>query len=190
MQVLPTCFRLTLAGTIAGLLIASGAVVAQQPSPAQPSAPAPQQPSAAQSGAATPQPLPAPTIGSVLADRPNTEEAQKLAPVAPPPIATAADKLPVDKLKVPRGFKLEVYASGMVNARSLARGDKGTIFVSTRLLDRIYAITEKDGKREVKPLFSGTLFRPNGIAFKDGTLYIAELNKISKVEHIEDNLDN
>jgi hypothetical protein len=38
----------------------------------------------------------------------------------------------------------------------------------------------------VKPLFSGTLFRPNGIAFKDGTLYIAELNKISKVEHIED----
>ena len=188
MQVLPTCFRLTLAGTIAGLLIASGAVVAQQPSPAQPSAPAPQQSSAAQSGAATP--LPAPTISSVLADRPNTEEAQKLAPVAPPPIATAADKLPVDKLKVPRGFKLEVYASGMVNARSLARGDKGTIFVSTRLLDRIYAVTERNGQREVKPLFSGTLYRPNGIAFKDGTLYIAELNKISKVEHIEDNLDN
>jgi len=78
----------------------------------------------------------------------------------------------------------------MTNARSLARGDKGTIFVSTRLLDRIYAITEKDGKREVMPLFTGTLFRPNGLAFKDGTLYIAELNKISKVEHIEDNLHN
>jgi glucose/arabinose dehydrogenase len=77
----------------------------------------------------------------------------------------------------------------MVNARSLARGDKGTIFVSTRLLDKIYAITEKNGKREVKPLFSG-LFRPNGLAFRDGTLYIAELNKISKVEKIEDDLDN
>jgi len=106
--------------TLAGLLLASAPGVAQQPSPTQPSA-------------AGPQALPSPTSSSVLADRPTTAEAQKLAPVAPPPIATAADKLPVDQLKVPRGFKLEVYASGMVNARSLARGDKGTIFVSTRL---------------------------------------------------------
>src|SRR6516225_9677504 len=162
--------------TLAGLLLASAPGVAQQPSPTQPSA-------------AGPQALPSPTSSSVLADRPTTAEAQKLAPVAPPPIATAAYKLPVDQLKVPRGFKLEVYASGMVNARSLARGDKGTIFVSTRLLDKIYAITEKNGKHEVKPLFSG-LFRPNGVAFRNGTLYIAELNKISKVEKIEDNLDN
>jgi glucose/arabinose dehydrogenase len=124
-----------------------------------------------------------------LKDRPKSEATQKLAPVAPPPIATAADQIPIAKLKAPDGFKLEVYASGMVNARSLARGDKGTIFVSTRLLDKIYAITEKNGKRKVKPLFSG-LFRPNGLAFRNGTLYIAELNKISKVEKIEDNLDN
>ena len=141
MRTLLMCFQLMLAGIVAGLLLAPGAVVAQQPSPAP--------------SAAAPQALPSPTTNSVMADRPQTEEAQKLAPIVPPPIATAVDKLPVDKLKVPQGFKLEVYASGMVNARSLARGDKGTIFVSTRLLDRIYAITEKDGKRDVKPLFSG-----------------------------------
>ena len=164
-------------GLVVGLLLTPKLLVAQQSSSSQPSATAPQ-------------PLPSPTTNSVLADQPKTEGAQKLAPVAPPPIAAAADKIPTDKLKVPPGFKLELYASGMANARSLARGDKGTIFVSTRLLDRIYAITEKDGKREVKPLFTGTLFRPNGLTFKDGTLYIAELNKISKVEHIEDNLDN
>jgi glucose/arabinose dehydrogenase len=164
-------------GLVVGLLLTPKLLVAQQSTSSQP-------------GATAPQPLPSPTTNSVLADQPKTEGAQKLAPVAPPPIAAAADKIPTDKLKVPPGFKLELYASGMANARSLARGDKGTIFVSTRLLDRIYAITEKDGKREVKPLFTGTLFRPNGLAFKDGTLYIAELNKISKVEHIEDNLDN
>ena len=151
-------------GLVVGLLLTPKLLVAQQSSSSQPSATAPQ-------------PLPSPTTNSVLADQPKTEGAQKLAPVAPPPIAAAADKIPADKLKVPPGFKLELYASGMANARSLARGDKGTIFVSTRLLDRIYAITEKDGKREVKPLFTGTLFRPNGLAFKDGTLYIAELNK-------------
>jgi glucose/arabinose dehydrogenase len=176
MPSLPILPFFTRAGLLAGLLLASGPLLAQQSSSGQPSA-------------ATPQPLPSPTINSVLADRPNSPGAQKLAPVIPSPIPTAADKLPVAQLKVPHGFKLEVYASGMANARSLARGDKGTIFVSTRLLNRIYAITEKDGKREVKSLYSD-LFRPNGLAFKDGTLYIAELNKISKVEHIEDNLDN
>ena len=168
----PICWNFARVGAVACLLSSPLTVAAQQSAPG-----------------ATPAPLPSPTTSSVLQDRPKSEEAQRLAPVAPPPIATAADQIPIAKLKAPNGFKLEVYASGMVNARSLARGDKGTIFVSTRLLDKIYAITEKNGKREVKPLFSG-LFRPNGVAFRNGTLYIAELNKISKVEKIEDNLDN
>jgi glucose/arabinose dehydrogenase len=137
---------------------------------------------------AAPAPLPAPTIQSVLADRPKAEAAQKLAPVAPPPIATAADKIPVDQLKAPKGFKIDVYATGMVNARSLREGDKGTIFVSSRLTDKIYAITEKNGKREAKPALTG-LNRPNGIVFHNGMLYIAELSQISKVENIEDKLD-
>ena len=93
------------------------------------------------------------------------------------------------KLKVPAGFNIEVYASGMANARSLALGDKGTVFVGSRLLDKVYAIINKDGKRAVKVIASG-LYRPNGVAFKDGTLYIAELSKVSKIEKIEDNLDN
>ncbi|OCK60831.1 sorbosone dehydrogenase [Bradyrhizobium sp. LMTR 3] len=109
--------------------------------------------------------------------------------MAPPPIPAAPDKLPTAKLKVPAGFNIEVYAAGMANARSLALGDKGTVFVGSRLVDKVYAIVNKDGKREVKVLASG-LYRPNGVAFKDGTLYIAELSKISKIEKIEDNLDN
>jgi glucose/arabinose dehydrogenase len=113
----------------------------------------------------------------------------QLAPVTPPPLATAADKLPVDKLKVPKGFKVEVYASGIPNARSLRLGDKGTVFVSNRTLDKIYAIVDKGGKREVK-VIAKDLYRPNGIALHDGTLYIAELSQISKIEKIEDNLDN
>ena len=68
-------------------------------------------------------------------------------------------------------------------------GDKGTVFVGSRLVDKVYAIVNKDGKREVKVLASG-LYRPNGLAFKDGTLYIAELSKVSKIEKVEDVLDN
>jgi glucose/arabinose dehydrogenase len=128
--------------------------------------------------------------GSALIGRPDDNTAAaKLAPVAPPPIPAAADKLPTAKLKLPPGFNVEVYASGMANARSMREGDKGTVFVGSRLVDKVYAVRNKDGKREVKVLASG-LYRPNGLAYHNGTLYIAELSKISKIENVEDKLDN
>ena len=173
------CRHVLFAGALGTILVAtSWPLVAQQPTASPPPS----------TSTAAPAALPAPTMQSVLADRPKSEAAQKLAPVTPPPIATAADKIPVDKLKAPKGFKIDVYATGMVNARSLREGDKGTIFVSSRLSDKIYAIIEKNGKREAKPVLTG-LSRPNGIVLHNGTLYIAELSQISKVENIEDKLD-
>jgi glucose/arabinose dehydrogenase len=172
---------LLLASTIAGLFLVGGLASAQQPPTDQPSAPPP---------AAAPAPAaPALPPGSPLIGRPSTDGAMKLAPIPPPPIAAAADKLPIDHLTAPKGFKIEVYASGIPDARSLRLGDKGTVFVGNRLQDKVYAIVDKDGKREIKVIASG-LHRPNGLAFHDGTLYIAELSKVSKLENIEDHLDN
>src|SRR4029077_21262318 len=98
-----------------------------------------------------------------------------LAPIAPPPLPTAPDKLPLDKLKTKPGFKIEVYSAGVPNARTLRLGDKGTGFVSRRVQHKVHAIVTKDGKRELKVVASG-LHRPNGIALHKGTLYIAELS--------------
>ena len=85
--------------------------------------------------------------------KPKDGPGAKMAPVAAPPIPVAADKLP--KLKVPAGFKVEVYQSGILDARGLRRGDKGTIFVSSLFVaGKIYAITEKSGKRELKTILS------------------------------------
>jgi glucose/arabinose dehydrogenase len=167
--------RLLRAGIIAATFAAWPAV-AQQPAP-QPAAPA----AAAPTGPAAAPPW--------AQGRPEAAIGVPLAPIAPPPIPTAADKLPIEKLKAPKGFKIELYAAGVGNARTLRQGDKGTVFVGSRLLDKVYAIVDKGEKREVKPIYSG-LYRPNGLAFKDGVLYIAELSRISKVEKIEDNLDN
>jgi glucose/arabinose dehydrogenase len=186
-----------LAGAL-GLLVTAAFVTAafvtaalaqQQTTPA----PAPAAPPAAPAASSTAPAATAPAAlppGSPLIGRPaNNPAAAKLAPVAPPPLAAAADKIPVDKLKAPKGFNIELYASGMANARSLALGDKGTVFVGSRLLDKVYAIVNKNGKREVKVLVSG-LYRPNGVAFKNGTLYIAELSQISKIDNVEDKLDS
>ena len=148
-----------------------------------------QQPANPPAAAAQPA-APALPPGSPLIGRPaDNEAAAKLAPVAPPPIAAAVDKLPTAKLRVPAGFNIEVYAAGMANARSLAEGDKGTVFVGSRLVGNVYAIANKDGKRSVKVLASG-LHRPNGVAFRNGTLYIAELSKVSKIDKVEDSLDS
>jgi glucose/arabinose dehydrogenase len=75
----------------------------------------------------------------------------------------------------------------MANARSLREGDKGNVFVGSRLVDKVYAI--RPGSHEVKVIATG-LHRPNGVAFRNGTLYIAELSQISKIDGIEDHLDN
>jgi glucose/arabinose dehydrogenase len=126
---------------------------------------------------------------SPLDGRPQTAAAMRLTPLFGPPLPTAADRLPVDQLRLPRGFKIEVFASGIANARTLQVGDKGTLFVGSRSSDKVYAIVNRGGRNEVKVVASG-LYRPNGLAFKDGTLYIAELSQISKIEHVEDNLDH
>jgi glucose/arabinose dehydrogenase len=157
-------------------IAAAGSAFAQAQAPAQ----APGQPAAA------PTPPPSWQQGRLPVV---TEGMSKLAPVAGPPVAAALEKLPVDKLKVPAGFKVEVYANGLANARSLARGTDGTIFVGTRQVGRVYAITEKDGKRTVKTI-AEKLHRPNGVAFKDGALFVAELSRVLRYDDIEKKLDN
>ena len=68
-------------------------------------------------------------------------------------------------------------------------GDKGTMFMGTRLIGRVYAITNKDGKREAKVLLQG-LTQPNGLAFKNGSLYVLAINRVLRYDNIEDKLDN
>src|SRR5882757_10613823 len=67
-----------------------------------------------------------------------------------PPIAPSVDKLPLDKIKLPSGFKIELWSSGHAGARTMVMGDKGTMFMGTRIIGRVYAITDKGGKRESK----------------------------------------
>src|SRR5512140_923976 len=168
-----TCARRLLLASIVVAALAGALRAQEQTAPAAPS----------------PATLPKPGMPGApsqpLYGRPDTEGAMRLAPVPPPPEPLAADKLPVAQLKVPKGFHIEVFASGIADARSLRVGDKGTVFVANRVHDKVWAIYDKDGRRTQKPIATG-LYRPNGLAFLDGTLYIAELAKISKIERIED----
>ena len=112
-----------------------------------------------------------------------------LVPNPSPLVAKPVNEILIDKLKVPPGFKIELWASGMPNARSMTEAPSGTIFVGTRFPGNVYAVVSKDGKREVKTIAKG-LHRPNGVAFANGSLYVAELSRIIRYDNIEQNLDN
>ena len=139
------------------------------------------------------QQAPAPSDGkpppSWQQGRSAAQEKSPLHPFAPILTGRPASELPVDKLKVPPGFKVEVWAEGVPEARSLALGDKGTVFVSNRNLTSVHAIVDQGGRREVKKILTG-LKSPNGIAFGKGTLYVAERHRITRYDGIEDRLDS
>jgi glucose/arabinose dehydrogenase len=118
-----------------------------------------------------------------------SKQDQNLKPHPVPPIVTPVEKLPVDKIKLPAGFKAEVWSSGHPGGRTMVMGTKGTMFMGTRIIGRVYALVEKDGKREVKTLLSG-LTQPNGLAFNNGSLYVFAINKVLRYDNIEDKLDN
>jgi glucose/arabinose dehydrogenase len=168
-------------GVALGILLIAGSTVAQESQDKAPPVTRAEKPA--------PNIQPAPTTVPGRPDIPNAEVAKTLRGVPAPPFPAPVDKLPVTQLKLPKGFKIDVYASGIANARSLRVGDKGTVFVSNRQLDKVYAIFERSGKRETKVIASG-LDRPNGLAYRNGTLYIGEGTKISKLEKIEEQLDS
>ena len=166
---------LLLLGLLGGISAATLPAAAQTP-PASPAAAPPAAPAA-----------PPPSWKQGMAA--DSDATAKIAPVFPPPLPAAADKLPTARLKLPPGFNIEVYASGIANARSLRIDDKGIVYVSSRTVGKVYAIVEKDGKRIVKTIATG-MHSPNGIAIHNGTLYIAEIERISKIENIAAHLDD
>lgn len=94
-------------------------------------------------------------------------------------------------IKLPPGFKISVYAEDIEGARSFAQGSQGTLFVSTRG-DKVYALrdTNRDFRADEKFTIASGLFMPNGVAFRDGSLYVAEVNRVLRYDDIEANLAN
>ena len=103
-----------------------------------------------------------------------------------------ASELPLAKLNLPEGFKIEVYADKVDGARSMAMGDDGTLFVGTRNDKTVYAIQDldKDYKADHIKVLDSTLEVPNGIAFRNGSLYVAEVGRLLRYDNIETQLDN
>ncbi|MEM1319894.1 MAG: PQQ-dependent sugar dehydrogenase [Bacteroidota bacterium] len=98
----------------------------------------------------------------------------------------------LDKIKLPKGFQIELYAEKVDNARSISLSPSGTLFVGTRNKGHLYALRDTDGDYKVDKNYTlaKKLDMPNGVAFKDGSLYVAEISTILRYDDIENQLDN
>jgi glucose/arabinose dehydrogenase len=95
----------------------------------------------------------------------------------------------VGEIQLPPGFAIEVFAKNLPGARSMALGTKGTLFVGTRSEGKVYAVRQGAGKTEVFTIATG-LDSPNGVAFRDGALFVAELSRVIRFDAIESHLTN
>ena len=113
------------------------------------------------------------------------------------PISDADPADYLDKIKMPDGFKIELFATNVLGARSMALSSNGTVFVGTRgertnrdRRGKIYAVVDKDKDWQADEVIvlHDDLFMPNGVAYRDGSLFVAEPNRILRYDEIDRNL--
>jgi len=102
-----------------------------------------------------------------------------------------AGDLPIESIRLPEGFHIGLYAQDVENARSMTLSPNGTLFVGSRTAGNVYALVDSDGDKRAdrKHVIATGMNMPNGVAFRDGALYVAEVNRVLKFDDIEDNLD-
>jgi glucose/arabinose dehydrogenase len=111
--------------------------------------------------------------------------------VSVPALTDSSAQLPLSSIKLPQGFSISVYAE-VDNARSMALSPSGTLYVGNRDEDKVYAVRDTDGdfKADKRWVIASGLNMPNGVAVKDGDLYIAEVSRILRIRDIENKLNN
>jgi glucose/arabinose dehydrogenase len=118
--------------------------------------------------------------------KPPAQAESKLAPLAGRNTETPASEIPIDKIKLPKGFTAEIWATGLPGGRAMARGESGKIYLGTRGLGRVYEVTDADGRRTVRVVVD-KLTQPSGVAMRGGSLYVMAIDKVLRYDGIESN---
>ena len=101
---------------------------------------------------------------------------------------TAEQKLPIDTIKLPPGFEIRVFAADVPGARSLTLGKSDVVFVGTQR-DTVYAVRYRGDRAERTVRIASGLNMPNGVAYRGGALYVAEVSRVLRFDDIEARLD-
>ena len=107
-----------------------------------------------------------------------------------PVVACAAPRPQLDRIKLPPGFSIAIYSQAVPGARSLAQSPAGIVYVGTRGEGKVYALVDRDrdGRAEQVFTIASGLNSPNGVAWRDGSLYVAEISRVLRFDRIDDHL--
>lgn len=112
-------------------------------------------------------------------------------------VATAVASRPLraqtpEQWVVPNGFHVSVFADSVQNAREMALGPRGTVFVGSMVAGKVYAVVDRNGdyKADRVVVIASGLNQPNGVAVHNGALYVATNSRILRFDDIEQHLDS
>lgn len=181
--------RHTMSWTAAAAALLLAACASPTP-PAPPAAPPPPPtaaaiPAAAAAAPATGAPA-APPAPAWAQGRGPAYANSTLAPLAGRNTATPPSEIRLDRLKLPPGFRVELWAHGIPGARAMVAGDGGRLYVGTRGIGRVYEVTEAGGQRTSRVVASG-LNQPAGVEYRNGALYVMAIDKVLRYDGIAQN---
>lgn len=98
----------------------------------------------------------------------------------------------IECIGLPPGFSIDYYAEGVEGARSMALSPEGTLFAGSRGAGKLYAMTDRNGDNKADDVLviAEGLDMPNGVAFRNGSLYVAEISRVLRYDDIEARLEN
>jgi glucose/arabinose dehydrogenase len=102
------------------------------------------------------------------------------------------DDLPLDKISLPEGFTIEVYADSVPNARQMALSPSGILYVGSRSEGTVHAVVDSDGDMKGEEIFviAEDLVMPSGLAYREGSLYVAAVSRILRYDDIDSHLQD
>ncbi|WP_414695357.1 PQQ-dependent sugar dehydrogenase [Paraburkholderia sp.] len=103
------------------------------------------------------------------------------------PFAHAA--LPIERIKLPPGFHIEVLSADVPGAREMTLSGDGVLYVGSMGGD-VYALELKDGKAIKRHIVASGLTMPVGVAWRNGALYVSAVSSIVRLDDIDRHLDD
>ncbi len=102
------------------------------------------------------------------------------------------DDLPLDKISLPEGFTIEVYADSVPDARQMALSPSGVLYVGSRGDGAVHAVVDSDGDMKGDEIFviAEDLVMPSGLAYREGSLYVAAVSRILRYDDIDSHLQD
>ncbi len=124
-------------------------------------------------------------IDNLQTASPSSKSIQRIVP------SNLDSRLPLNKIVLPEGFNISIFAYPVENARSMSLSPGGVLYVGTRT-GMVYAIPDRDNDNRADEIITiaRNLNSPNGVAYKDKNLYVAEINRVIRFENIESSLNN